>query len=280
MSGGVARFEMRLLRRSVATNQGRDYGYQYQLAHHGDRGADPNQRSVARQKAMSPALQFVAQHGPPLLFAAVFVEQLGIPLPATPWVLAAGALAATGKINMSEAIAATAAGSLVADVIWFSLGRSFGRTILNFLCRISLKPGSCVERTENVFVRHGLRGLLIAKFIPGLSTIAPVLAGSTGVGFSKFLIFDSMAALLYAGIFNYLGFLFSNELEEFLEILANLGASAFALVVGAFGFYIGAKLFRRRRLIRELNMARVNVEELHTLMLAEEKPVIPEVRSA
>ena len=118
---------------------------------------------------------------PQYCLQVAFVEQLGIPLPAGPWLLAAGALAAVGRINWLAALAATTFSSLLANLIWFYLGRYGGHRVLNLLCRISLEPDSCVRRTQDVFTRYGMRGVVVAKFIPGLSTLAPPLAGSSGV---------------------------------------------------------------------------------------------------
>ena len=129
---------------------------------------------------MNETLEFVIRHGPAVLFAAVLVEQLGIPLPAAPWLLAGGALTATGQISWFAALVAATFGSLVADGIWFYLGRYRGNRVLNLLCRISLEPDSCVRRTQDLFGRYGMRGVVVAKFIPGLSTLAPPLAGSSG----------------------------------------------------------------------------------------------------
>src|SRR6476620_5615448 len=99
---------------------------------------------------MKEILQFVAQHGAAVVFAAVFIEQLGIPLPATPWLLAAGALAAMGKLNLFAVLITATVGSILADAIWFHLGRYYGARVLSLLCRISLEPDSCVRRTQNV----------------------------------------------------------------------------------------------------------------------------------
>src|ERR1041384_7570724 len=100
---------------------------------------------------MSETLDFLTRHGPLVLFLAVFVEQLGVPLPAAPWLLAAGALAGTGKINCVAALTAATFGSLLADLIWFYLGRYGGHRVVNLLCRLSLEPDSCVRRTQDVF---------------------------------------------------------------------------------------------------------------------------------
>src|SRR5262245_16287710 len=116
---------------------------------------------------MSETLDFLTKHGPLVLFLAVFVEQMGVPLPAAPWLLAAGSLAGAGKMNGASALAAATIGSLVPDVIWFYIGRHYGNRVLKLICRISLERDSCVRRTQDIFTRYGMRGMVVAKFIPG-----------------------------------------------------------------------------------------------------------------
>ena len=228
---------------------------------------------------MNETLEFLVRHGAAVLFAAVFIEQMGIPLPAAPWLLAAGALAATGKINWLVAITAATFGSVLADVFWFYLGRHRGHRVLNFLCRISLEPDSCVRRTQDVFTRYGMRGVIVAKFIPGLSTLVPPLAGSAGVSAPRFFFFDGLGSLLYAGCFVFLGVLFSNQLEQIIAALASLGSGALGVVIGLVALYIGYKYFQRRRLLSELRMARITVDEVHQKLEAGETPVILDLRS-
>src|SRR4051794_16420376 len=116
---------------------------------------------------MAEILDFLTRHGPSVLFAAVFVEQMGLPLPASPWLLAAGALSVAGAPHWYSALVAGASGAMLADIIWFYLGRYKGQSVLNFLCRVSLEPDSCVRRTQDLFSRYGMRGVIAAKFIPG-----------------------------------------------------------------------------------------------------------------
>ena len=127
---------------------------------------------------MNRSIDFLVHHGAAVLFAAVFVEQIGVPLPALLWLFAAGALVGSGQMNLGVALGAATFGSLLADMIWFFLGRHYGHRVLGLLCRISLEPDSCVRRTQDVFARRGMKGIVAAKFIPGLSTLAPPLAGT------------------------------------------------------------------------------------------------------
>ena len=204
---------------------------------------------------------------------------MGVPLPAAPWLLAAGALAATNNINWFAALASATFGSLLADLIWFYLGRYGGHRVLDLLCRISLEPDSCVRRTQDVFTRYGMRGVVAAKFIPGLSTLAPPLAGSSGVSAPRFFLFDGLGSFLYPASFMLLGALFSRQLEEVIAALASLGSGALGVVIALAALYIGYKYYQRQRLLKELRMARITVDELHQKLETGENPIILDLRS-
>jgi membrane protein DedA with SNARE-associated domain/rhodanese-related sulfurtransferase len=229
---------------------------------------------------VNETIQFLVKHGLPILFAAVFVEQTGVPLPAAPWLLAAGALIGTSQIGWLGVLGAAWFGSILPDLIWFYLGRHYGTRALGFLCRVSLEPDSCVRRTQNVITRYGMKGIIVAKFFPGLSTLAPPLAGSSGVGVARFFFFDGLGSFLYAGTFLLLGFLFSAQLELAIAVLSDLGGRALAIIVSVAAAYIGYKYFQRRRLLRELRAARITVAELRQKLDAGENPVILDLRSS
>jgi membrane protein DedA with SNARE-associated domain/rhodanese-related sulfurtransferase len=229
---------------------------------------------------MPESTQFLINHGLPLVFAAVFLEQIGLPLPASPWLLAAGALSAIGKFGLLSAVWVAIIACLAADAIWFYLGRHRGNQVLGLLCRISLEPDSCVRRTQNVFTRYGVKGLVVAKFVPGFSTVAPPLAGMSGMSIGQFLLFDGLGSLLYGGCFILLGYFFSNQIQQILEALASVGGSALRLIVVVAIGYIGFKYWQRHRLLRELRMARVTVEELRQKQKAGEDVVILDLRSS
>lgn len=185
-----------------------------------------------------------------------------------------GALAAAGKMNWAVALSAATIGSLLADLIWFYLGRYRGQRVLNLLCRISLEPDSCVRRTENLFTRYGMPGVMVAKFVPGLSTLVPPLAGNAGVSTSRFILFDGLGSLLYGGGFILLGAFFSRQLNQIIHALASLGDSALGVLAGLAVLYIGLKYFQRQQLLRKLRIARISVDELHEKLEAGENPII------
>jgi membrane protein DedA with SNARE-associated domain/rhodanese-related sulfurtransferase len=228
---------------------------------------------------MNETTQFFISHCLPFIFVVVFIEQAGLPIPALPWLLAAGALSADGKVNGFLALGVVVLACITADMLWFHLGRRRGTQVLGWLCRISIEPDSCVRRTQNVFSRYGLRGLLVAKFVPGLNTIAPPLAGMSGIKLSRFLAFDAMGSLFYAAWGLGLGFFFSHQINQIVAAFSQIGGSALALLLGLLAFYIGYKYWRRLRLLHELRSARISVAELYQMLEAGEKPYIVDLRS-
>src|ERR1019366_427042 len=217
-------------------------------------------RAAAGSPDMNEVLTFTARYGVLLLFVVVFIEQLGAPLPSPPFLLAAGGLVGIGKINPVLALLAPTLASLLADSIWFYLGRVRGSGILRLLCRISIEPDTCVLRTESIFVRYGMRGIVFAKFIPGLGTVMPPLAGMYGVSIRRFLAFDGLGALLYAGGFLLLGFIFSNQLQQVADALDRLGKGAVWVLGGLFVAYLAFKYLQRQRTLRKLQTARITLE--------------------
>src|SRR3984893_14867150 len=166
---------------------------------------------------MHSTLEFLLQHGYVVLLGWVFAEQIGLPVPSLPLLLAAGALAGTHRINFFASLFVAVFAAVLADTIWFEMGRLKGIKVLQFLCKISLEPDSCVRRTEGVFSKEGARSLLLAKFVPGLGTVAPPLPGIFHLRPRRCLLFDAGGSLLWAGTFLGLGFAFSGEIERIAE---------------------------------------------------------------
>lgn len=225
---------------------------------------------------MNEAIQFLTEYGPLVLFVVVFVEQIGLPLPALPVLVAAGVLAGTGHLNLWIALGVTVAAALAADWIWFELGRRQGRRVLDVLCRIALEPDSCVRRTEDFFIKHGPHSLVAAKFIPGLSTIAPPLAGIVGLGVSLFLLYDGLGAVIWAWFGLGIGYVFSDQLEQAVAYAEQVAPAATGVALGALVFYVLYKAMVRRRQLRDV--PRITVEQLTEKLRADEPPLLIDVR--
>ena len=154
---------------------------------------------------MNDTLQFLVNHGYVVLFGSVLAQQLGIPLPSTPFIVAAGALAHSGQLSFTLALFVACCAAMIADLLWFEIGRKRGTRVLQFLCRISLEPDYCVRRTENTFARYGAKTLIVGKLVPGVSALATPMAGAYGLSRSRFLLFDGLGVLLWIGTFQLIG---------------------------------------------------------------------------
>jgi membrane protein DedA with SNARE-associated domain len=235
----------------------------------------PEAARASRDLSLEQAADFLIRHGYVVLFGWVLLEQLGLPIPAAPLLIAAGALARAGRMNLSFAVALAFIALILADLFWYSLGRYRGGRILKLLCRISLEPDSCVRRTENLFIRHGVRSLLVAKFIPGLNTAAPSLAGVFRMPVRRFLIFDSLGGLLWVVTVTSLGLIFSDQLEQ---ISLRWGGWLIAVLAGSLAAYVLWKFIQRRRFLRRLRIARITPKDLMDKLMAKENISIVDLR--
>lgn len=229
---------------------------------------------------MNELSALIAQHGVALLFANVLLTQLGLPLPAIPAMMIAGALASGGHLSVLQAFWAAVAASLIADVAWFVAGRRYGHRVLAMLCRLSLSPQSCVRQTERVFMRWGVGSLVIAKFIPGLATVAPPLAGAIRQKLGAFVLFDGIGAALWAGASMLAGWLLGGQIEALIEWMAAMGGYAATLLGALVVAYMTFKWFERLRFLGQLRAARVAVHEVYAMMARGEDPLVLDVRSA
>ncbi|MEX0803638.1 MAG: VTT domain-containing protein [Candidatus Binatia bacterium] len=227
---------------------------------------------------MNEAIQFLIQHGYVLLFAWVLIEQMGLPVPAVPLLLAAGALAGSGKIDLALAVGLAITAVLLADMFWYYLGRYRGGRVLKLLCRISLEPDSCVRQTEDVFARHGAHSLLIAKFVPGLNTAAPTLAGIFRMALPRFIVFDSLGAFVWVATFTGLGYAFSNQLEQVAAYALRWGGSLVVVLIGSLAAYILWRYVQRQRFLRRLRIARISPQELMKKLSAGDEVMVVDLR--
>ena len=215
---------------------------------------------------MPIALAFFVQYAYGILFLWVLLEQLGVPVPSIPVLLTAGTLSATHRGHASYALADVVLACLVADSLWFLMGRRYGGAVLRLLCRFSLEASTCVAKTEDYFTRRGPVTLLFAKFVPGLSTLAAPISGQAGMPYSRFVLWDLAGSVLWAETYLLAGRFFGDlalKSERFFRIISHF---AFAIVVLLVLSLMVYRVWKNRRFLLEIRELRLEPEDLKRML--------------
>ena len=224
-------------------------------------------------------MELLDKYGYSLVFIVALLEQLGLPLPVAPVLLLAGAVAVSGKLSLTLLIVFAVLAALIGDIVWYYLGRKKGRSVLKVLCHLSLSPETCVKKTEDSFLKYGMNSLLFAKFIPGLNTIAPPMAGLVRSNFFSFLWRDILGSMLYVLAFLVPGYILEKRIFQITELFEQLGRTFFWLIIAALIGYVLIKYINLKLLQRLLYRERITPEELHERIRAGENIIIVDIRS-
>lgn len=222
---------------------------------------------------------FYAAHELPIIFGTVLVQQLGVPIPAFPLLILAGANAFADPAHGLWALVLAVIASSLGNYAWFRAGVRYGYRVLNAVCRVSLSPDSCVSQTETTFERYGFATLVLARFLPGLGMVAPPLAGGLGLETSTFLLYNGLGSTLWAAAGLALGRIFHMQVEWLFAALAKLGNQAIVAVACLVVLYVAYRFWKRWRLRRALYAARISVTDLHEMMGRGDDVLVLDVRS-
>jgi len=229
---------------------------------------------------MNEVVQFLIEQGYIVLFLWVLFTQLGLPLPVVPILLAAGALAGIGKLNITLVFGIAFLAALLSDQFWYQVGLHRGSKVLPLFCRVSLDPESCVRRTKEIFVRYGPRSLLFTKFIPGMATVAPPLAGIFHLHPLRFFLFDGFGTFIWVGVLVLLGYKFGDEIKDLTLQTSGLGPWIGLVVPVGLVTYIVWKYIQRKMFLHRLAIARITPEEVKQRLDADEDLLILDLRSS
>jgi membrane protein DedA with SNARE-associated domain/rhodanese-related sulfurtransferase len=231
-------------------------------------------------KAMDDLMALVAAHGAGLVFVATLAARLGAPVPAAPFLVVAGSLSLREPVGLAAIVAMAVIGSSLGDGAWYWAGRRYGYRMLKLLCKVSMSPDSCVSQSENIFARWGGRSLVAAKFVPGVSVVAPPMAGALGMPLPTFIGYELLASAVWAAAFLALGLVFSGQIQAVLGALAATGTGAMATLCVVALAYLAWRWWRRWRFLRIAKRSRIGVDELKALIDAGTPPIVIDVRSA
>ena len=199
------------------------------------------------------------------------LRQACLPIPANLFLVAAGALAHSGELNMSAVVGLSVVTFLVADLVWYQAGRRSGRRILHFVCGLSTDPEKCVQQATSTFSHYGVRSLVFSKLALGLDAMAIPLAGASGVPLTHFLLFDALGATLWSASYAALGYVFSDQLDRVAVHVARMGILSAMILAAGIGYYIARRVARWQGFLRQFKLARISPEELrHKLTIGED----------
>jgi len=215
---------------------------------------------------MPIALVFFVHYAYLIIFLWVLVEQIGIPIPSIPVLLTAGTLTATHRINSIYLLLAVLASCMIADTIWFSLGRRYGNSVLKLLCRLSFEASTCVSKTEGYFTRRGPITLLFSKFVPGLSTVAAPIAGQTGMPYGRFLLWDLGGSILWAETFILAGRFFGDLAKKSAPFFHWLGHFAFFIFILMVLGFLTHRIMKQRKFLAKVRELRLEPSELKEML--------------
>lgn len=227
---------------------------------------------------MTDSFPILVNHGYLMVFSWVLADQIGLPLPSAPLLLAAGALARTGELSLFSILLLVSLAAFLCDAFWYEVGRRRGASVLNFVCRAALEPDSCVQKTQAMFTRAGALTLLISKLVPGLNAVASPLAGVHHFPPRRFQLLNAAGGILFALLTVMPGYLFSQQVNQVARVLHGSGNWLIVGLLILFGGYLAVKYARRLHFTRLLRIARISPEELKARLDAGELLAIVDLR--
>jgi membrane protein DedA with SNARE-associated domain/rhodanese-related sulfurtransferase len=218
-----------------------------------------------------------AEWGALIVLVNTLLHEAGVPVPLTPTVIVAGAMDSTA-LGITSTVLAVVLGSVVGNSIWFYLGRRSGSSVLRTLCRLSLSPDTCVAKTSNAFDRWGPALLAVGRFIPGVSLVAPPMAGMSGMSWPRFLWLTAAGAALWGAVMVLAGSAFEAAIAVSLRWIAGVRVGPWEVVLLVVGGYIAWRLVRRRAQRQLKGVPRLDIDALRAALQRDPPAIVIDVR--
>lgn len=226
---------------------------------------------------ITPITEAIQRDPASIVFANVLLQQLGLPVPVLPTLLVAGSLAGSAG-QLVQVLTAAVLASVIADWIWYLAGRAFGYRVLSGLCRLSINPGSCVSETEARFLRWGVWSLVIAKFVPGFSTVAPPIAGSLRMSLPSFIAAASLGAAIWAGAAIFVGWAVRAEVQTAVDVMSSHGTGTITVIAIGLGGWLAWKLWQKYRFDQQAAIPHITPAELMAALRSDAPPLLLDFR--
>ncbi|WP_295524133.1 VTT domain-containing protein [uncultured Pseudacidovorax sp.] len=228
---------------------------------------------------MNDLISLLATQGPAVVLVVTLAARLGAPVPAVPFLVVAGGLAMGGSaLNAVAIVLASLLGNILGDGAWFLAGRRWGYAVMRLLCRVSLSADTCVSRSEAILGRWGGLSLIAAKYVPGVSVVAPPMAGALGMSNARFLAFETAGALVWTLGYLLLGAVFHAAIRDVLAVLANVGLAATVLGGVLLVAFLLWRYQQRRMARRADDIVTISVDALRAALAQGNAPTVLDMR--
>ncbi|MDB5861410.1 MAG: sulfurtransferase, partial [Ramlibacter sp.] len=224
-------------------------------------------------------LPLLSMHALAAVFLVTFAARAGVPVPAAPLLVVAGAMGQSAQLPLMAVAAASVLANLAGDTVWFAAGKFWGHRVLRVVCRVSLSPDSCVRQSEDLVLRWGGSSLVAAKFLPGVSVVAAPMAGALGMRWPRFIGYGLLSGAVYTLVYLGLGMVFEARVERALDLLADAGVLGAVVLLALLAAFVGYRSHRRREFRRSADIPRIGVADLRAMMEGGHAPVIIDVRA-
>jgi membrane protein DedA with SNARE-associated domain len=225
---------------------------------------------------MQYLLEILRNHAPTVIFVVAFLETLGFPVPAFPFLVLTGCLIVENSLTWPPIVLAALTGAMAGDQLWYWLGRRMGKRALRLLCRFSLNPDACMDRSQTLFRRRSILAILFAKLIPGVNALVPPLSGIMRMKLSHYILLDAAGCSIWIGTGMGLGIFFGRSA---LSNIAGVQYSLLVLLVLMIGFYIGFRIVYQRYLVHRYTIPRIDPADLHNEMASDSPPIVLDLRN-
>lgn len=230
------------------------------------------------QESINVAIAFLEAYGYIVIFFWMFADQAALPVPSAPLLIAGGVAAAEGALDITGVVVVAMVATLLADVLWYEIGKRGGARAISMVCRLSLEPESCVTSTRNAFGRFGPATLVIAKWLPGVQTLAPASAGFAHAPWLGFLFLDMLGTLFYVLPFCLGGYFFQDQIIAFMHALGDVSGGVGLAVIVLVALYAGMKVMQWVAFLRGHRLRRLSPVDLHERLVSGQQLTIVDLR--
>ena len=186
------------------------------------------------------------QFGYLAVIGLVLIEDFGVPVPGETVLILAAVYAGTGRFNVALVALLGFCGAIVGDNIGFAIGHFGGRPLTERYGRYVFVTPSRLDRATAFVERHGGKIIVVARFVEGLRQLNGIIAGTAGMHWARFLVFNAIGAALWVAVWTSIGYFSGSHINSIYDN-ASRYSTYLAIIAGVLVLaYVARHLMRAR----------------------------------